>query len=88
MDELSSLAIAAGRGDRGALAKFVEEAANGFAVIQLLQHKLPGLLAVKPLGGKVARARAVTPMIASVRVSVVLSIARIPRSVLWETSPA
>jgi predicted phage terminase large subunit-like protein len=49
----------------GALAKFVEEAANGFAVIQLLQHKLPGLLAVKPLGGKVARARAVTPMIAS-----------------------
>jgi predicted phage terminase large subunit-like protein len=50
---------------RGALAKLIEEAANGIAVIQMLAHEIPGILPVKPLSGKVARARSVTPLIAA-----------------------
>jgi predicted phage terminase large subunit-like protein len=49
----------------GALAKLIEEAANGIAVIQMLAHEIPGILPVKPLSGKVARARSVTPLIAA-----------------------
>jgi predicted phage terminase large subunit-like protein len=49
----------------GALAKLIEEAANGIAVIQMLAHEIPGVLPVKPLSGKVARARSVTPLIAA-----------------------
>jgi predicted phage terminase large subunit-like protein len=44
-------------------AKFVEEAANGFAVIAALQQKIPGLLAVRPEGSKVARASAVSHLL-------------------------
>jgi len=47
----------------GALAKLIEDKANGSAVIQMLQHELPGLLPVTPQGGKVARAAAVSPLI-------------------------
>lgn len=43
------------------LLKLVEDKANGPAVIQLLKTKVPGLLAVNPEGGKVARANAVSP---------------------------
>ena len=32
-------------------------------VIQMLQHEIPGLLAVNPQGGKIARAAAVSPLI-------------------------
>jgi len=45
------------------LAKLIEDKANGSAVIQMLQHELPGLLPVTPQGGKVARAAAVSPLI-------------------------
>lgn len=44
-------------------AKYVEQAANGFALIDSLKSKVSGLIAVKPLGSKVARANAVSPRI-------------------------
>jgi predicted phage terminase large subunit-like protein len=47
----------------GALAKLIEDRANGTAVIQTLAYELPGIIPVEPLGGKVARAYAVTPRI-------------------------
>jgi predicted phage terminase large subunit-like protein len=40
----------------------IEEAANGIAVINSLQAKIPKIEAVQPLGGKVARANAAAPM--------------------------
>ena len=40
---------------------YVEDAANGAAVIDTLQGEIPGLLPVKPQGGKVSRANAVLP---------------------------
>ncbi len=47
----------------GTLAKLIEDKANGSAVIQMLQHEIPGILPVNPEGGKVARAMAVSPLI-------------------------
>jgi predicted phage terminase large subunit-like protein len=47
----------------GSLAKLIEDKANGSAVIQMLQHDIPGILPVNPEGGKVARAMAVSPLI-------------------------
>jgi predicted phage terminase large subunit-like protein len=47
----------------GSLAKLIEDKANGSAVIQMLQHEIPGILPVNPEGGKVARATAVSPLI-------------------------
>jgi len=44
-----------------ARAKLVEDKANGPAVIQMLRKEIPGLIAVNPEGGKVARAQAVSP---------------------------
>jgi predicted phage terminase large subunit-like protein len=41
-------------------AKWVEDKANGPAVIQELQHEIAGLIAVTPEGGKVVRAHAVS----------------------------
>jgi predicted phage terminase large subunit-like protein len=46
-----------------ALAKYVEDKANGTAVINMLSRSVPGLIPVEPEGGKVARARAVSPLI-------------------------
>lgn len=43
--------------------KYVEDKANGPAVIATLQHEVPGLLPVTPEGGKEARANAVTWMV-------------------------
>jgi predicted phage terminase large subunit-like protein len=43
--------------------KLIEDKANGTAVIQSLQHEIPGIIAVNPIGGKIARAQAVTPRI-------------------------
>ena len=48
---------------RGTTAKLIEDKANGSAVIQMLGRELPGILAVTPEGGKVARAAAVSPLI-------------------------
>jgi predicted phage terminase large subunit-like protein len=42
--------------------KLIEDKANGPAVITLLKKKVPGLIAVNPQGGKVARAHAVEPL--------------------------
>lgn len=44
-------------------AKYVEQAANGHALIDTLRDRVSGLIAVKPLGSKVARANAVAPRI-------------------------
>lgn len=46
-----------------AWAKLVEDKANGPAVIDVLHHHIPGLIAVEPDGGKVARLQAVSPLI-------------------------
>lgn len=48
-----------------ALRKFIEDKANGPAVIQLLRKKVPGLVAVNPAGGKEARVAAICPAIES-----------------------
>src|ERR1035441_8751410 len=45
--------------------KLVEDAANGPAVIQSLQHEIGGLIPVKPDGGKVSRATAASPLLES-----------------------
>jgi predicted phage terminase large subunit-like protein len=47
----------------GTIAKLIEDKANGSAVIQMLQHEIPGLLPVNPSGGKVARAQAISPLV-------------------------
>jgi hypothetical protein len=39
------------------LAHRLEDKANGSAVIQMLQHEIPGILPVNPEGGKVAPGR-------------------------------
>jgi predicted phage terminase large subunit-like protein len=44
-----------------AVAKLIEDKANGPAVIQELQHDVAGLIAISPEGGKIARANAVAP---------------------------
>lgn len=46
-----------------AVAKLVEDKANGPAVIATLQHEIPGLIPVNPAGSKEARAHAVSPQI-------------------------
>ena len=47
----------------------VEKAANGAAMISMLKDDVPGIEPVKPLGGKVERWQAVTPLMAAHRVS-------------------
>ena len=42
--------------------KYIEDKANGTAVIELLQKKLSGVIAVNPEGGKEVRANAVAPL--------------------------
>ncbi len=42
-------------------AKLIEDKANGPAVIQMLSGEIPGLIAVNPQGGKVARVSSVLP---------------------------
>ena len=41
----------------------VEEAANGAAIVNALRNQLPGLIAVRPEGGKEVRAQAVAPLV-------------------------
>ena len=42
-------------------AKLVEDKANGRAVIQTLKQEISGLIEVTPEGGKMSRARAISP---------------------------
>jgi predicted phage terminase large subunit-like protein len=44
-----------------ARAVLVEDAANGPAIVELLKREISGMIAVKPEGGKIARANAVEP---------------------------
>jgi len=46
-----------------AIAKYVEDKANGPAVIDALSRTVPGLIPVNPEGGKYARAQAVAPLV-------------------------
>lgn len=46
-----------------ATTKLVEDKANGPAVIDSLQHEIPGIIPVEPEGDKIARAWAVSPLI-------------------------
>ena len=46
-----------------AFKKYIEKAANGAALISVLQNKVQGIEAVKPLGGKIERLESVTPFI-------------------------
>jgi predicted phage terminase large subunit-like protein len=48
-----------------AIAKLIEDKANGPAVIQLLTQKVPGLIAVNPEGGKIGRAHTSAPAVQS-----------------------
>ncbi len=43
--------------------KLIEDAANGPAIIDALHHQVVGIVAVTPQGGKLARARAVQPLV-------------------------
>jgi len=45
-----------------AIATYVEDKANGPAVIATLDKEFPGIIPVNPEGGKIARARAVSPI--------------------------
>lgn len=49
----------------GARAKYIEDAANGPAIISSLKRKIPGIQAVTPCGSKVARAYAAQPFLAA-----------------------
>lgn len=53
-----------------AVAKFVEDKANGPAVINALSRQVPGLIPVEPEGSKYARAAAVSPFVHSNNVHV------------------
>ena len=48
-----------------AIAKLIEDKANGPAVIQMLRNRVAGLIAVNPQGGKVSRAYAAQPEVES-----------------------
>ncbi|MBC1935190.1 phage terminase large subunit [Listeria grandensis] len=45
-----------------AIAKYVEDKANGPAVIQMLRDEIPGLIPIEPEGGKEVRANATVPV--------------------------
>ena len=45
--------------------KYIEDKANGSAIISVLKNKVDGIIAVEPEGGKVARANAVSYLIES-----------------------
>ena len=59
-----------------ALTKLIEDKANGPAVIQTLQHEIPGLIPVAPRGSKDARLSAIAPVFHSGNVY-------IPRTKPW-----
>lgn len=44
---------------------FVEDKANGSAVIAMLKSKIAGIIAVEPFGGKISRVQEITPVIES-----------------------
>lgn len=48
-----------------AVSKYIEDKANGTAVINMLSATIPGIIAIEPDGTKIARARAVTPFVES-----------------------
>lgn len=45
--------------------KLVEDAANGPAVIEMLKREIPGIIPIKPEGGKVVRTQAIAPYVES-----------------------
>lgn len=64
MDMVETLAAVRALASRGhPRAILVEDKANGPAVVSLLRHELPGILALEPQGSKEARVAAVCPAI-------------------------
>jgi predicted phage terminase large subunit-like protein len=61
-DTMTAFAAMAARWPQ-ASRKLIEQAANGFAVIDSLKSKIPGIVPVKPRESKYARASAVAPFI-------------------------
>lgn len=61
---LKELKNLAGRFPR-ATAKWIEDKANGSAIIQVGRESMDGLIAVDPEGGKIARAHAAAPLVQS-----------------------
>ncbi len=59
-DQLTAFKLFAQRFPK-ARAHYVEEAANGAALIDTLKKHIAGIIAVKPLGSKIARAEAIAP---------------------------
>jgi predicted phage terminase large subunit-like protein len=57
-------------------ATLIEEAANGAAVLGLMRDRIPGLVAVKPEGGKISRAQAIAPRVEAGQVW-------LPRTASW-----
>ena len=51
------------RGYPGTHTILIEDAANGPAIIDALKHKIAGIIAVPPEGGKLARAQAAQPKV-------------------------
>jgi predicted phage terminase large subunit-like protein len=45
-----------------AIRKLIEDKANGTAIMDMLKNKIPGMVPIEPLGGKIARANAVEPL--------------------------
>lgn len=60
----------------GVVGKYVEDKANGPAIISMLNREIGGFIKVNPQGGKVARVNAVSPYIESGNVY-------LPRNVEW-----
>jgi predicted phage terminase large subunit-like protein len=57
-------------------AKFIEDKANGSAIIAMLRREIGGIIPVNPQGGKVARVNAISPYIESGNVY-------LPRNAAW-----
>lgn len=51
------------RKHKGITGKFIEDKANGSAIISMLRREIGGIVAVNPQGGKIARVNAVSPYI-------------------------
>ncbi len=48
-----------------ARAIYIEDKANGSAVIEMMQREIPGIIPVEPEGGKIVRAQAIAPYVES-----------------------
>lgn len=64
VDTMSSIRLMHERWPR-ARAIYIEDKANGSAVIEMMQREIPGIIPVEPEGGKIVRAQAIAPYVES-----------------------